>query len=576
MAELSNSLKILSEAPKLTNINVTSLQWTQSENELNDTLKSCVGLKELYEKYDNIFIPEAWDYDVIKLREELRSHGEKWYKFLIGSYKGAVRQLTSLCKGNLPQENASRIQYLDHILESKRLVKVVKEHEDLAKQCFGSNWRNVKSDASSLQRINQYLNNIHKAVNIGTFPKEIITYLVRCEDPSVIRNHSDKLDNCLQDYDRYLKLVVEKVRFDEPTKFSGKKITDQPFANIQDLLGNWIIGLPEIHKVISWNALCKTASEYNLDGITNASINWSSAVTHLKLAVQKTWFDSLLEHAIINSSPLQKFERASHEELSRQFTRMDKLNLQYNQAKAAFKHWETVPKNDGAGQLNVLRREFNKKARFLPIRRVMEEAGLAVQAIKPVFMMSPMSIANFLPPGSLEFDVVIFDEASQVRPVDALGAILRGRQIIVVGDTKQLPPTSFFDSLSDASTNDEGNVTADVQSILGLCESQGMNSTMLRWHYRSRHESLISLSNHEFYENKLVIFPSPGSKKKSGLFMNYLKDTVYDRGKTRTNPQEAEKVVEAVVSHARQNPELTLALLHLVLPREKLFKINLN
>ena len=558
LAKLSTTLKALSEAPTLTNINIPSTQWFQNENELNDILKSCGRLQELYHEYDNIFIPEAWDQEVITIREELRTNGEKWYKFLIGSYKRAVRQLNNLCKAKLPRDNASRIQYVDHILESKRLTKIVKEKEHLAKQCFGSNWRNTKSDIQSLQRISQYLNKIHKAINANFFQKEVITYLTRCEDSAAIRSHDDKVNNGSNEYFQYLRLITDKLAFDESIRFSGGKIIDQPFVKIQILLDNWITGLPEIHKVISWNILSKAASENELEGITNVAVNWSAAVTNLKVAVKKTWYDFLLEHAIVNSPPLQRFERASHEELSRQFTRMDKLNLQYNQAKTAFKHWETVPRNDGAGQLNVLRREFNKKARFLPIRRVMEEAGLAVQAIKPVFMMSPMSIANFLPPGSLEFDVVIFDEASQVRPVDALGAILRAKQLIVVGDTKQLPPTSFFDSLSDASANDEANVTADVQSILGLCESQGMSSTMLRWHYRSRHESLISLSNHEFYENKLVIFPSPGSKKKSGLFMNYLKDTVYDRGKTRTNPQEAEKVVEAVINHARQNPEMTL------------------
>jgi len=180
-----------------------------------------------------------------------------------------------------------------------------------------------------------------------------------------------------------------------------------------------------------------------------------------------------------------------------------------------------------------------------------------MQAIKPVWMMSPMSIANFLPPGAIDFDLVIFDEASQVRPVDAIGAVARGRQLVVVGDTKQLPPTSFFDKLN-TETEDEENVTADMQSILGMCDGQGAPSRMLTWHYRSRHESLISLSNHEFYEDKLVIFPSPGSRQSMGLRFHYLPDAVYDRGKTRTNPLEAEAVAKAVIAHAQKSPGLSL------------------
>ena len=111
--------------------------------------------------------------------------------------------------------------------------------------------------------------------------------------------------------------------------------------------------------------------------------------------------------------------------------------------------------------------------------------GHAIQQIKPVMMMSPMSIANFLPPGQLEFDVVIFDEASQVKTVDAFGAILRGRQVIVVGDTRQMPPSDFFGR--DIALEDEDSVTADIESVLSMFKMAGAQERYLRWHYRSRH-----------------------------------------------------------------------------------------
>ena len=141
-------------------------------------------------------------------------------------------------------------------------------------------------------------------------------------------------------------------------------------------------------------------------------------------------------------------------------------------------------------------------------------------------MMSPLSIAQFLEPGALEFDLVVFDEASQVRPVDALGAIARGKQVTVVGDSKQLPPTSFFDRLVNAEEIDEDNLTADLESVLGLFSAQGAPERMLRWHYRSRHESLITVSNHEFYEDRLVVFPSPDRAREDvGLVYHYLPAT---------------------------------------------------
>jgi very-short-patch-repair endonuclease len=175
-----------------------------------------------------------------------------------------------------------------------------------------------------------------------------------------------------------------------------------------------------------------------------------------------------------------------------------------------------------------------------------------------VFMMSPLSIAQFVPPQSLGFDLVVFDEASQVRPAEALGAIVRGDQTIVVGDSRQLPPTSFF-SVFTQSEEDEETATSDIESVLGLFAAQGAPERMLRWHYRSRHESLIAVSNKEFYENRLLIFPSPDmGREDTGLVFHHLPHTVYDRGGSSTNVAEARAVAEAVMAHAKTRPGLTL------------------
>ncbi len=151
---------------------------------------------------------------------------------------------------------------------------------------------------------------------------------------------------------------------------------------------------------------------------------------------------------------------------------------------------------------------------------------------------------------------MIFDEASQVKPADAIGAIARGRQVVVVGDSKQLPPTSFFDTLimsDESDADDDAPGTSDVESILGLFCARGAHQRMLRWHYRSRHESLIAVSNYLFYNNRLVVFPSPDrAKRYLGLIHRRIEKAPYDRGRTRTNPGEAKAVAEAVMEHARE------------------------
>ena len=171
------------------------------------------------------------------------------------------------------------------------------------------------------------------------------------------------------------------------------------------------------------------------------------------------------------------------------------------------KLYDRLPHSHGAGEMAIIRKEMNKKRRHMPLRRLIRQSGRAIQRIKPVFMMSPMSVATYLEQGALDFDLVVFDEASQVKVVDALGAILRGKQVVVVGDTKQMPPTDFFSKAVELDDEEaEESHTADIESILNMFLSQGAMESMLRWHYRSRHDSLIAVSNQEFYDNKLMIW----------------------------------------------------------------------
>ena len=190
----------------------------------------------------------------------------------------------------------------------------------------------------------------------------------------------------------------------------------------------------------------------------------------------------------------------------------------------------------------------------------MTYTGNAIQTLKPVFMMSPLSVAKFLPPDSVDFDLVIFDEASQVKPIDAFGAIIRGGQTVIVGDSQQLPPTDFFDKLiKDDNENTEEDKIDNRGSILDLFCAQDAPVRMLRWHYRSRHESLITVSNVEFYDNRLQLFPSPDAEREEvGLAYHHLPDTIYGRGGSRSNPKEAKIVAEKVMEHARSRPDFTL------------------
>ncbi|MFE9024141.1 DUF3320 domain-containing protein [Streptomyces sp. NPDC007808] len=217
--------------------------------------------------------------------------------------------------------------------------------------------------------------------------------------------------------------------------------------------------------------------------------------------------------------------------------------------------------NGGAGA--VIIREAEKKTRHMPVRELLGRTREVVQSIKPCFMMSPLTVSQFLPP-DFHFDVVVFDEASQVRPGDAVNCIYRGRTLVVAGDDKQLPPTSFFDSAVDDDSDEyvEG-VPDSFESLLHACKAGAMRDLPLRWHYRSRHEDLITFSNREFYDNSMVTFPG-ALDEGNDVGVAFLKtDGVYDRGGRRDNRAEADFVARRVIHHFDTRPGRTLGVVAL-------------
>lgn len=269
---------------------------------------------------------------------------------------------------------------------------------------------------------------------------------------------------------------------------------------------------------------------------------------------------------------LREFNPASHDRVRSEFQQLDAeiiglTGLDF--ATRIARHARVPEGTRGAtvgeySEMHLLRREINKQKRHIPIRQLLKRAGKALQELKPVFMMGPMSVAQYLELGALEFDLVVMDEASQLRPEDAIGAAARGRQLVVVGDPKQLPPTNFFDRLSDSSDDEiDDNAPASItgmESILDICQQLFTPNRSLRWHYRSQHESLIAFSNHHFYKN-LIVFPSPYSKAKLlGVKYRYLPKGVY---KDRRNFHEAERVVDAVLDHMVKHQDISLGVVTL-------------
>jgi very-short-patch-repair endonuclease len=282
--------------------------------------------------------------------------------------------------------------------------------------------------------------------------------------------------------------------------------------------------------------------------------------------------NSIVHDAFGAHPELAQFSGLSHEQIRTKFAQLDRHSIELYRGRAAYAtDRRDVPVGNGSGpvgtfsELSLLEHEITKQKRHIPVRQLVRRAGRALQALKPCFMMGPLSVAQYLAPGYMKFDLVIMDEASQLRPEDALGSVARGEQLVVVGDRMQLPPTSFFDRMGDEQMEEESERSeeslADAESILDVATVLYRPARLLRWHYRSRHGSLIAYSNKEFYKNKLVVFPSPVPKSAGlGVKLVRVKTGLYE---DRRNHPEAERVVEAAFQHMAKRPQESLGIVTL-------------
>ena len=210
--------------------------------------------------------------------------------------------------------------------------------------------------------------------------------------------------------------------------------------------------------------------------------------------------------------------------------------------------------------LALINHELSLKKPRTPLRDVIRRAGTAMQVLKPVWMMSPTSAAQYIRPGALTFDLLVIDEASQMRPEYAISAVLRGAQFVVVGDANQLPPSDHFQSAVDEGADDDAiGVSPDTESILDLANQRFRRKRRLKWHYRSQHESLIQFSNRQFYQRDLVVFPSPMGNEDDllGVKCHYVAGALYEAS---INQREAEAVIEEAFRLMRAYPQHSIGI----------------
>ncbi len=319
--------------------------------------------------------------------------------------------------------------------------------------------------------------------------------------------------------------------------------------------------LAQADRLTEWLELdraVRATRDADFNQLIDAVFTGSLKPDQAKTAYDHALFDGLARLAVEKHPILKQINVGTQDELRARYRDLDAqiMDLQARQIASVLGDAEIPDGNQSPRvreltEMNLIRHEMGKKRAHLPIRRLLERSGRALLELKPCFMMGPLSVAQYLRPGEVEFDLLIFDEASQLKPEEAIGALARARQVIVVGDSNQLPPTSFFDKIGSAD-DDEDAFVAESPSILDVAEKQ-LPKEMLRWHYRSQHPDLIRFSNERFYDGRMVLFPSPRRHdERLGVSFHFVPDTNYASGR---NEVEAEAVAREVVKHLRERPQ---------------------
>lgn len=462
----------------------------------------------------------------------------------IFGFLSSARRSAKALAAEIASDAENPLPAFDAALAAQAARELLRNSNALGQAAFGSLWKGEESDPAALRAL------IDWREQHGPAAAAALAARVPAPDAAVVNTACEAHA-----------ALVAATGFAEPLSFRA----------LADRLADWA-GAPEALPL--WQGWRRAVADAEglapiVERLADGRLSPEAAGDAFEAALN----EGLLQEAMRARPELAGFDGTAADRLVEEFRAADVDRVALTRAEAAAAHALRLKAvRDGMPGYTVIKGEMEKRRGHLPVRELLLRASQAVQTAKPIFMMSPLSVAQFLAPPhalrpGLSFDLMVMDEASQVEPVDALGPIVRARQVVVVGDDKQMPPTRFFQRMTgeeegDAAPEDAPEAVAarDVESILGLANARGVPSAMLRWHYRSRHESLIATSNAAFYDNRLLILPSPRPRSPAlGLSLVRV-DGQWDAGGSGTNRAEAEAIARAAIEHAKTTPGDTLGI----------------
>ncbi|MHC5040220.1 MAG: DUF4011 domain-containing protein, partial [Planctomycetota bacterium] len=517
---------------------------------------------DLYGRYTEAILQLPLD----DLTKRLTRAEKSWWPLSWLRRRGVQMELQGVSKSGEKPAPTALAGDLKRARELAGEEKALSDAAPEARHLLGRHWKEGEADWDALEVLSDWAGKVRSlASGVAGQDFEKGATLKRAwvrlavEGHELLRNEGSigkKLDafrKVLKGFETARQTIDYLLDLEAETAWGPNEAMDA-FGRAKTSLSDWEGNAGKLREWCAWRRARKQALEASLQPIVEAFEAGKIAPGDLPRAFTHSFYRWWLDALVDSDALLKDFFSPEHERRIQQFHKVDRKVLDLTrdiiEAKLALK----VPAPSGGdvkgSEMGILKREIQKKIRHLPIRVLFQKIPNLLPRLKPCLLMSPMSVAQFLEPGHSPFDLVVFDEASQIPVWDAVGAIARGSQAVIVGDPKQLPPTSFFQRGDVEEEVEDEEIVEDLESILDDCIASGIPWIHLDWHYRSRHESLIAFSNAHYYENRLFTFPSP---RKDGLGVSWhpVPDGVYDKGRSRTNRKEADAIAREILRRLR-------------------------
>ena len=556
---LGELVNLLVNAPSTPQSLISSPDWESLQNGIDKWIehgrKRDELRKILFDKYDG----EILELDLESLLEALKKADNSWFlPKWFGRWKvsGTLKKVLKL---ESKIDGESMVSDIERAIHLRNEEKLLVESGDEARSILGKFWNEGEADWEEVVELKKWSCKIRQiAQKIAGTDLTKFSYLrnqwaqLISQGNELIRETGNigvllcKYKSEFSFFSERLKTLESILSLNEELAW-GNAHSGDFLGNVMKSLGDWNKNIGSLKSWCFWMEIRCEAVKNGLGPLILSLENDEFQSGRIVDIFNKSFYKWWVESSIDSETILSSFYSPDFNRKILEFRKIDSEFTELTKQEIRARLYSSIPEDNGIkhnknSEMGILKNQIQRKKGHMSIRKLFEKIPNTVLRLKPCFLMSPISVAQYLDPTFPGFDLVVFDEASQIPSWDAIGAIARGNELIVVGDPKQLPPTNFFSRADEQEDFEEG--LCDLESILDDCMAAQLPTLDLRWHYRSLDESLISFSNHHYYKNKLLTFPSPNRSK--SVSFKYIQGK-YDKGKSRTNKDEAQAIVSDIL-----------------------------